>query len=312
MSAAPPPPWTQALERVPRRLQPVARWTMSHWPGRILVRTAAAFVRLELFDRSMTLAAQLFTSIFPLLLMAAVFLGRDLSDLVDEVVGLPDTTQRILNEAMAGGGGFSSFGVLGALIVLISSMSLARALIRTYGAVWSLPRQRNNLRNIWRLLAAVVLLAISVVVVRLLIWLGDRSPLPHLATPFLTLVADSALAVAVPWILLARRLPARLLVPGAAVFGLAMLAVRPASSVYLPHALQVSADRYGTIGLAFTYIGWLYILSFCYLGAAMIGQVLAQDEGRLGMLIRGGAATPPAPSSADLSADDATEADAAR
>lgn len=100
------------------------------------------------------------------------------------------------------------------------------------------------------------------------------------------------MAVALPWILLAGQVPARLLVPGAVVFGLAMLAVRPAGSVYLPYALQVSANRYGTIGLAFTYIGWLYILSFCYLAAAAVGQVLAQDEGRLGQFIRGGSATP--------------------
>jgi membrane protein len=184
-------------------------------------------------------------------------------------------------------------------------------MIRTYGAIWSLPRLRRSLRGAWRLLAAVVLLALSVVVVRLLIWLAGKAPMPYLTTPVLVLVADSALAVALPWILLAGRLPARLLVPGAVVFGLAMLAVRPAGSVYLPHALQVSADRYGTIGLAFTYIGWLYILSFCYLAAAAVGQVLAQDEGHLGRLIRGRSTTPrtDAPARAELRAGGAAEAD---
>jgi membrane protein len=51
--------------------------------------------------------------------------------------------------------------------------------------------------------------------------------------------------------------------------------------------LQSSADRYGTIGVAFTYIGWLYVLAFCLLMTAILGQVVAQDEGALGRLIRG-------------------------
>jgi membrane protein len=55
----------QAHMRLPRRLRPVAEWTMSHWPGRIFVRGVAAAARVELFDRSMTIAAQLFTSVFP-------------------------------------------------------------------------------------------------------------------------------------------------------------------------------------------------------------------------------------------------------
>jgi hypothetical protein len=52
-------------------------------------------------------------------------------------------------------------------------------------------------------------------------------------------------------------------------------------------ALQVSSDRYGTIGVAFTYIGWLYVLAFCLLTAAVVGQAIVQDEGAAGRFIRG-------------------------
>jgi membrane protein len=64
--------------------------------------------------------------------------------------------------------------------------------------------------------------------------------------------------------------------------------VRPASSAFLPRALDVSADRYGTIGVAFTYIAWLYAISFCFLVAALVGQVIATDQGWFGRWIRGG------------------------
>ena len=97
---------------------------------------------------------------------------------------------------------------------------------------------------------------------------------------------DVAIGVFVPWLLLAGELRPRLLVPGALLFGLVMLFVRPASAVWLPHALEVSADRYGSIGVAFTYLAWLYIVSFCFLSASVIGQVVTTDSGWLGTWIR--------------------------
>jgi uncharacterized BrkB/YihY/UPF0761 family membrane protein len=73
-------------------------------------------------------------------------------------------------------------------------------------------------------------------------------------------------------------LPVRQALPGGLAFGLMMLAVRPVGARYLPWALRTSEDRYGTIGVAFTYIGWLYILAFCLLLAAMLGQAIAQER----------------------------------
>jgi membrane protein len=71
------------------------------------------------------------------------------------------------------------------------------------------------------------------------------------------------------------------------LFGAVMLFVRPASAVYLPHALNSSAERYGSIGVAFTYIAWLYVVAFCFLLTGVMGKVIATDEGRFGAWIRG-------------------------
>ena len=59
-----------ALARVPARIRPAATKLSGSWPGRTLRRIAARFGALELFDRSMTLAAELFTAIFPILISA--------------------------------------------------------------------------------------------------------------------------------------------------------------------------------------------------------------------------------------------------
>jgi membrane protein len=66
-----------------------------------------------------------------------------------------------------------------------------------------------------------------------------------------------------------------------------VLVVRPVAAAYLPRSLETSAERYGSIGVAFAYLTFLYILSFVLLAAAAVGQVIASDEGRLGRHIRG-------------------------
>ena len=102
-----------------------------------------------------------------------------------------------------------------------------------------------------------------------------------------TLVCDAALVIFVPWTLLAGAAKLRVLAPGAVLFALVMLAVRPASRAYLSHALEVSADRYGSIGVAFSYLAWLYILSIVFLVTAVVGQAIATDQGGLGRWIQG-------------------------
>ena len=110
---------------------------------------------------------------------------------------------------------------------------------------------------------------------------------------------DVAVAAFVPWALLAGTVRARLLVPGALLFALLMIAVRPATQAWLPGALEASADRYGSIGVAFTYLTWLYVASFCFLATALLGQVIATDPGTLGRRVRGEPALRPGPPTTD-------------
>jgi membrane protein len=98
---------------------------------------------------------------------------------------------------------------------------------------------------------------------------------------------DVAIGVFVPWLLMSGQVSPRRILPGALVFAGVMVFVRPASAAWLPRALELSADRYGAIGVAFTYLAWLYVVSFCFLAANVLGKVLAMDPGWLGQRIRG-------------------------
>ena len=46
---------------VPGRWRPYLAWLAGSWVGRLLTGTAAGLIRIQIFDRSMTLAAQAFT-----------------------------------------------------------------------------------------------------------------------------------------------------------------------------------------------------------------------------------------------------------
>ncbi len=253
-------------------------WIRSHWPGRIAVESVGSFLRLEMFDRSMTIAAQFFTAVFPLLILFATWANSTNASTLGDALSLPQETQRVLEDALQGAG-TASFGILGTLIMLASATSLSRALTRALATIWSLPRPRSNLGSVWRWLAVILVLTLSIVLASAtsdsLTVLPPRDVWPTLASFGL----DAAVALLVPWILLAGTVSLRLLAPGALLFALLMLTIRPATAVWLPHALEVSADRYGRIGVAFTYLACLYTASFCFLATTVVGQVIATDQG---------------------------------
>jgi membrane protein len=279
-----------ALSRVPERLRPLVAWVTSRWAGRVVLATVAGFRRLEAFDRAMALGAQLFTSVVPILIMMSVWVGESASERFAEAVEMPAAVEEVLNQALDESGE-TAFGVFGSLFVLISATSLSRALTRAMATIWWLPRPKTHLRSSWRWVAVVIALALSVVVARALARYTDPIPPRNIWSLVVTFILDILVTVFVPWLLLAGQVQVRRLLPGAILFALVLLPMRPAAATFLPRALEESADRYGTIGVAFTYLAWLYVVSLVYLATAILGQVLAEDRGRLGTFIRRGQPT---------------------
>jgi membrane protein len=252
----------------------------------VVLGTLAGVWRLELFDRAMAISAQLFTSVLPILILLAAWLGPDITRKMEEALSVSPVTMNVIAPVVDQTTD-SSYGVLGALFVLVSATSLSRALTRAMASVWSLPRPKSRLSSAWRWVAVVLGLAVSTVVLRSLTELTDPLPPRTFWPVVVALCLDVLLAAGLPWLLLARQVPVRLLLPGAFLFAVAMLAVRPATGAYLPRALEASADRYGAIGVAFSYIAVLYVVSWVFLAAQILGCVIAKDEGWLGDAIRG-------------------------
>jgi membrane protein len=276
----------RVLQRLPPRMRHRVAWALSQWPGRIAIRSAAGSIRLGIFDRSMTVAAQFFTSVLPILILFASWTTARQTHELSKVVNLPAESRDALEQAV-GGGGRSAFGVIGTLMVLVSATSLSRALTRAFANVWELEDLRSSIASAWRWLAAVLALALSLVAVRALVTAANHVPPPGVWRLVVTLCCDLAIAAFVPWVLLQGRVHWRPLVPGALLYAVVMMVMRPAAGVWLPRALDTSAERYGPIGVAFTYLAWLYVVAFAFLGAAVLGRAISVDPGALGRWIRG-------------------------
>ncbi len=295
---APNAPEADARERVeavlthlPAGLQRRVSWMLDRWPGRIGLQWTAGMIRIEVFDRSMTIAAQFFSSVLPILIILAAWEAS--TDTFADVIDLPEQSRSIIEGAVEGQD--AAFGIVGTLFVLVSATSLSRALTRAFAAVWLLPRPRTRLRSAWRWFSVVLVMALSLVVVRTLSDGLAGLPPRDLWPVALTYSSDLLVASFVPWALLAGAIRFRMLLPGAFLFATLMATVRPATALWLPRALEASADRYGSIGVAFTYLTWLYVASFCFMATAVLGQVIATDQGRLGARIRGEGTLVPQP-----------------
>ena len=267
---------------------------MQLWPVRTVLRSLQAFTRVELFDRSMTVAAQLFTSIFPLLILLATWATHRDADRIADAVSMPEESRATLEDAVTAAGS-NAFSIVGLLVVLISATGVSRAMTRAFAVIWELPRPKSNLRSLWRWVAAVLGLVASLLAVRGLGRVVEGVPPTGTWSAVVAFASDLAISLFVPWVLLAGVVRARLLLPGALIAAVVNVAVRPATLAWFPNALEESADRYGSIGVAFTYLAMLYSVALGFLATAIVGQVMATDPGRLGAWIRGSGGLAPAP-----------------
>lgn len=262
----------------------MARWTVmglvrigARSPsGRFVLRVARDLRDLRLIDRGMTLAAHVFTSILPILIVAGALRSRldpESGPIFAEHLGLDEATADILEKSLPGGAQeLRATGVVGVVLLLIAATSFARALERGLRTIWRTPATSVKFAWRWPATVAAVILGIAfIVATRILI----RGVGP---TPVLEFVAEvvlwGALWWAASWIVTNRRISLRELLPGAILAGVGFAVAGLFGRLFLPPLLADSANRFGVLGMAFTYIGWLLVLACILLVAATIGRTI--------------------------------------
>jgi len=254
-----------------------------------VVRLAVAFVRelsgIELFDRAMTLAAQAFTSIFPLLISLETFfgdgsgsVGKDLAD----ALSLPDGVRAALDDVLPDDTDqLAAFGALSVLIVLVSATSFSRALGRMYAKAWHEPP--SGWLGGWRWVIVILAICSATVTTQLLTH-SARDAEEYLGALALTFLVNTLLWTLVPRLLLVGRVSVSRLLPGALLMGVATILLTLAGRIYLPRALEIGQDHFGALGVAFTLIGWLFVVGFALVVTTVLGAVFVRDEGVQGLV----------------------------
>jgi membrane protein len=274
--------------RVPARARSLFERYANSWPGRVVEDTARALVRIKVFDRSMTLAAQAFTSVFPLLILVAVLRprssGSELGKGLADSLGLNPSASAALEVALpAGSTAASSFGLIGILVTLLSATSFSRALVRLYAGIWEVSRP-PGFRALWRLVVTLVGLVVLVFLLTFVRRVVHGAPLSAVAEAVVACLLGTVIWTWVPWILLARQVPVRTLLPGGVLMGVAMVVLSIAGRIYLPLALSSATRQYGALGISFTYVSWLFVLMFALVTTAVTGAAIAREPGRFAWL----------------------------
>jgi membrane protein len=244
--------------------------------GRFVLRVARDLGNLGLVDRGMTLAAHVFTSVLPILIVAGALRARldpETGPLFAEHLGFDEATAEILEKSLPGGEQeLRATGVIGILLLVIAATSFARALERSLRTIWRTPSV--GIRFAWRWLAAVgtVIVGLALIVATRIL-LSDDGPFR-----VIEFVAEVALWTVLwwitSWIVVNRRIGLRQLLPGSVLAGVGFAVAGLFGRAFLPPLLADSAARFGVLGMAFTYIGWLLVLACILLVSVTVGRVV--------------------------------------
>jgi membrane protein len=90
----------------------------------------------------------------------------------------------------------------------------------------------------------------------------------------LSILLVGVLWLGTPYILLARRVPWRRLMPTACITGIGMTALALSTAVWMPRTVAASSQQFGVIGVAFALLSWLVAAGVVLVLSAAGGVVI--------------------------------------
>jgi len=98
------------------------------------------------------------------------------------------------------------------------------------------------------------------------------------ADVIVSLALSTLLWIVSPFVLLARRVPWRRLLPGALVTAVAMFAFSLTLVLASPPTFVSAASSYGMIGVAFAIVGWLVAAATVIMASAALGAIVGEER----------------------------------
>jgi membrane protein len=245
-------------------------------------RLVEPLLRFNLLDRSLALGAQAFVAVIPLLIVIAAAQPGDesLADGLIDRFHLTGAAATTVTRAFTPPDSTPTTTLLTVLLLIVSTLSFTRRLQRLYEESWGL--QPRGVRGTGGGLAWLVLLVVYGTLHPVLDGTFD-GPLAIV----LSLAGSFTLALLTPFLLLGRRLPWQQLVGQAGLTAVGLLALGIWSAIYMPRAIADSAASYGTIGVAFAMITWLWGFGIVLVCGAVYGAQVPRVGRRTEITPRG-------------------------
>ncbi len=232
------------------------------------------------------LAFRLFGAMLPLALLVAVLLGyaATVDDTAAEQAGEATGISEAVLESVAESSKLTAgtrwvVGVTALVALVWAAMSAARAIRAVHSIAWrgSVGRFRRPLPAAFALLGVLaacalifgvagraraesgalgLVVTLAALVGFFAVWLGAELLLPH----------EDA-----PW---------RALVPGAALFAIGVQVVHLATALFIAGRVERASETYGSLGVAFTLLFWLYVVSRVIVASAMLNAALWEQPRR--------------------------------
>jgi membrane protein len=241
-----------------------------------LGRCLGTFLDMQGIDRAMVVASQAFTALIPLLmLVSALAPAGDRNVVADGLVRrfeLTGTAADAVQQVFAPSEQATT-GVLGAVLLLFSGVSLTRRLQRMYQQAWRVPPRAGVRGSVGAALGLGALL-VELALLYLARSIVGSLPLEWVLGAPLSLLASLLLWTSVPYLLLDRRVRWRRLLPAGALAAVAASAYSLATTIYMPRLLEDYSQRYGLFGVTLALIGWLLCMAFIVVASTVLAAEL--------------------------------------
>jgi len=248
-----------------------------------VLRVLNRFQKVAGFDRSIALASSALTAAIAL----AVIISAVATDL-----GGKSTADRIIHRYDLTGGGAeavrdvfapptgasTSLGILGFFFLMVAVLSFTRAVQRLFEQTWEL--KPLSVRNTFNGLVWIAGLTVYTVLNSLIHTTLGRSSL-DLTAALLAMPLSAVFLLWSGWVLSAKRITLRDLVPFAIVSSALLAAYSVGAQVYLPHLFSTYATRYGVIGAVFAMISGLFCIMVVLVVSAAAGREIHDELDRI-------------------------------
>lgn len=234
---------------------------------------------------------QAFVSLFPLLLVAVAiigFLAGDGTNIAGRIIselGLNgDARAAVIDAVSAAKESKKAASVVGLVSLFWSGLGLVNALQYGYNQVWQVEERgiKDKAVGIIWLGGAVVLFVAAAAITTVLRWLpGYFAPLGILVA----LLVNFGLWVWTSKILPNTRIPWKAVLPGALFAAIGLEVLKAVGAFYVPKMVASSSQLYGTLGVVFALLAWLFFFGRLIIYSAVVNVVLWEKEAGTVMVV---------------------------